>query len=270
MDDRSWILLPKSDERWQAGYKDFIEDAFGGRYRGRTAACPCMRCCCLAFGTQDVVEKHLFDKGFYPEFAKRKHRQRAPRGPEPEPEPEPVAVNDDEEFGEGEVADTGNVNSLLGSLISGTINGQLPGVIEKPNESAEIFFKLLEEARKELYPGCKEATKVSFVVRLFQIKCQFGITNNALEHILQLISRLLPEGHCVPDSLAKVRKVVRDLGLDYQKIHACVNDCVFVDGVKPCSVHRKPTGDLVPFSPRRVLPRFVNPRIRRKPPRFSI
>jgi hypothetical protein len=26
-------------------------------------------------------------------------------------------------------------------------------------------------------------------------------------------------------------------------------------------VHRKPTGDLVPFSPRRVLPRFVNPRI---------
>jgi hypothetical protein len=29
MDDHSWILLPKSDERWQAGYKDFIEDAFG-------------------------------------------------------------------------------------------------------------------------------------------------------------------------------------------------------------------------------------------------
>jgi hypothetical protein len=35
-------------------------------------------------------------------------------------------------------------------------------------------------------------------------------------------------------------------------------------------VHRKPTGDLVPFSPRRVLPKFVNPRIERKPLRFSI
>jgi hypothetical protein len=35
-------------------------------------------------------------------------------------------------------------------------------------------------------------------------------------------------------------------------------------------VHRKPTGDLVPFSPSRVLPRFVNPRIRSKAPRFSI
>jgi hypothetical protein len=35
-------------------------------------------------------------------------------------------------------------------------------------------------------------------------------------------------------------------------------------------VHRKPTGDLVPFSPRRVLPRFVNPRIKSKLLGFSI
>jgi hypothetical protein len=35
-------------------------------------------------------------------------------------------------------------------------------------------------------------------------------------------------------------------------------------------VHRKPTGDLVPFSPRRVLPIFVNPRIGSKSLRFSI
>jgi hypothetical protein len=35
-------------------------------------------------------------------------------------------------------------------------------------------------------------------------------------------------------------------------------------------VHRKPAGDLVPFSPRRVLHRFVNPRIGSKPLRFSI
>jgi hypothetical protein len=35
-------------------------------------------------------------------------------------------------------------------------------------------------------------------------------------------------------------------------------------------VHRKPTGDLVPFSPRRVLPRFVNPRIGSKLLGFSI
>jgi hypothetical protein len=35
-------------------------------------------------------------------------------------------------------------------------------------------------------------------------------------------------------------------------------------------VHRKPTGDLVLFSPTRVLPRFVNPRIGNKLIGFSI
>jgi hypothetical protein len=35
-------------------------------------------------------------------------------------------------------------------------------------------------------------------------------------------------------------------------------------------VHRKPMGVLVPFSPRRVLPRFVNPRIGSKLLGFSI
>jgi hypothetical protein len=35
-------------------------------------------------------------------------------------------------------------------------------------------------------------------------------------------------------------------------------------------VHRKPTGELVPSSPRGVLPRFVNPRIRSKLLRLSI
>jgi hypothetical protein len=35
-------------------------------------------------------------------------------------------------------------------------------------------------------------------------------------------------------------------------------------------VHRMPTGDLVPFSPRRVFPRFVNPRIGSKLLGFSI
>ena len=87
-------------------------------------------------------------------------------------------------------------------------------------------MKLLEQAKKELYPGCKNATKVSFIVVIFQIKCLYGISNAALEAILNLFSKILPEGHCLPDSLDKVQRVVRDLGLDYVKIHTCKNDYV--------------------------------------------
>jgi hypothetical protein len=68
--------------------------------------------------------------------------------------------------------------------------------------------------------------KISFIVTLFQIKCMYGMSNNALGDILQLFSMLLPEGHCIPNTLDKVQKVARDCRLDYQRIHACVNDCV--------------------------------------------
>ena len=54
----------------------------------------------------------------------------------------------------------------------------------------------------------------------------YKISNAALEAILNLFSKVLPEGHCLPDSLDKVQRVARDLGLDYVKIHACKNDCV--------------------------------------------
>ena len=57
-----------------------------------------------------------------------------------------------------------------------------------------------------------------------------GISNSGLEHILRLFLLVLPDGHCIPTFLEKVCKVVRDLGLDYQKIHACVNDCVLFRG----------------------------------------
>jgi len=54
----------------------------------------------------------------------------------------------------------------------------------------------------------------------------YGISNACLEAILKLFSMILSEGHCIPDSLDKVQKVVRDLGLDYVKIHTYKNDCV--------------------------------------------
>jgi hypothetical protein len=104
-------------------------------------------------------------------------------------------------------------------------------------------LKLLEQAKKELYPVCKNATKVSFIVELFQIKCMYGLSNAALEAILKLFGKVLRGGHCIPDSLDKVQRVVRDLGLDYVKIHACQNEfLLFFDkytNLKTCPICKK-------------------------------
>ena len=201
---------------WQTNFRKFIQTTFGGTARGETAPCPCSRCRCMSYRTQSQVQSHLVIRGFDESFIEEGNQAND------SDEGNAAAVVNDDETG-----DSGSVTELVSTLISGAIHEDIIGNInEEPNAKAKAFFNLLTEAKKELYPGCKEVTKVSFIVRLFQIKCMFGLSKSALAAVLQLFRLVLPEGHCVPDTLDKVQKVIHDLGLDYQKIHACVNDCL--------------------------------------------
>ena len=76
----------------------------------------------------------------------------------------PYFGEDDEEDASDDPAST---NTLIRNIISGSIHGQIIDAGEKPYKDAEIFLKLLQEAKKKLYPGCKVANKVSFIVQLF-------------------------------------------------------------------------------------------------------
>jgi len=236
------MRLPRHSEVWKRNFRSFIQ-TFGTSSRGLASiACPCTSCQCMIRHNLFEIQIHLVNKGFADCFINNEIEGQTsssaegrvnhdvspdlnnaePEDAQPTADTEPYFREDDEDDACDNPAAT---NSLIRNIISGSIHGQIIDA-EEPNKNAEIFLKLLEQAKKELYPGCKNATKVSFIVELFQIKCLYGISNAALEAILNLFSKFLPEGHCLPDSLDKVQRVVRDLGLDYVKIHACKNDCV--------------------------------------------
>jgi hypothetical protein len=246
-DDRSWMRLSRSSTEWQNKFIQFMDSRYGGISRGGTAACPCRRCLCMAYRTRAVVQVHVLSSGFAESFIMEEegsasvvlHNEDArPSGVRVHNDPPlaaavDVEVNNDEaaphDFGvdneEGAPSEDHGATNLIRSLIRGQIRGEISDE-DQPNDQAKVFFKLLQEAKKELYPGCEDATKVSFIVELFQLKCMYGISNRGLEGVLFLFSKFLPKGHCVPNTMEKVQRVVRDLGLDYIKIDACENDCV--------------------------------------------
>ena len=45
---------------------------------------------------------------------------------------------------------------------------------EKPNKDANKFYNFLREANHGPYPRCKKFTKLSFIIRLFHMKCHNG------------------------------------------------------------------------------------------------
>ena len=102
---------------------------------------------------------------------------------------------------------------------------QAGGVYDGPNEDAKKFYSLVEEANQELYSGCIGFSKLSFTLRLYLLKCLHGWSNESFTSLLELLKEAIPELN-IPQSYNKTKSMVKNLGLDYDKIDACPNDCM--------------------------------------------
>ena len=85
---------------------------------------------------------------------------------------------------------------------------------------AHQFDNILREADGELYPGSRKK-KLDFVVKLYQSKLLYGMSDAAFGSVLALIREHFPMCETLPPNLYYTKKIIRALGLDYQNIDAC-------------------------------------------------
>jgi hypothetical protein len=88
------------------------------------------------------------------------------------------------------------------------------------------YQELLKTAEKPLHPGTKHS-KLSATVHMYNLKCVGGISNKIFSDILEFINQLLP--HCnetLPDNTYEAKKFLSVMGLGYEKILVCRNDCM--------------------------------------------
>ncbi|CAN6704834.1 unnamed protein product [Malus baccata var. baccata] len=76
------------------------------------------------------------------------------------------------------------------------------------SEEFKNYEKLLKNAKQELYPGCENFSVLSAIVELMHGKIKFHLSNKCFDYFLG------------------IKKVLKGLGLGYEKIHACVNNCI--------------------------------------------
>jgi hypothetical protein len=58
------------------------------------------------------------------------------------------------------------------------------------------------------------------------IKSKFAFSNNCYKELLNLISDVLPENHKMPKDMYQSKKFLSGLGMDYEKIDVCDNNCM--------------------------------------------
>ncbi|XP_050875974.1 uncharacterized protein LOC127079634 [Lathyrus oleraceus] len=193
----------------------FLDYAYTkGNPRGKEILCPCANCYNTNWLTRNEVRNHLITFGFqkgYDVWVRHGEKKLKPGD-----------LNDNYMNHEKDQIDD----------IYGLLHGRFRDVVQEENEvnvglneDAKKFYNLVEEAKQDLYPGCKNFSKLSFTVRLYLLKCLYGWSNISFNALLELLREAMPSLN-IPDTFSKTKGLIRDLGLDYKKIDACPNDCM--------------------------------------------
>ncbi|CAL2240280.1 unnamed protein product [Prunus armeniaca] len=95
-------------------------------------------------------------------------------------------------------------------------------------DSAEFeqYEKLLKNANQELYPGCESFSVLTAIVELMHGKIKYRMSNLCFDYFLGVFKRMFPTDNCLPKDHKQAQKVLNGLGLGYEKIHACKNNCM--------------------------------------------
>ncbi|XP_021750776.1 uncharacterized protein LOC110716190 [Chenopodium quinoa] len=92
------------------------------------------------------------------------------------------------------------------------------------------YNKLMEASGEGLYEGYTTFSKLSFLLHLFHLKCMFHWSAESFNKLHELLLDAFPIIKEFPSSYYEGMKVINDLGLGYEKIHACPNDCMLYWG----------------------------------------
>lgn len=190
------------------GVDEFIETAFG--IPGvNSIKCPCRHCTCIERRDKQTIREHLYFNGVIKDKDFWKYHG---------------------EKGSSEVnkgtATTGLHQMCRDAFGMPQSHASSNEDVDDVEENAKRFYKLIEDVEQPLYPGCEKHTKLSFIVRMFNIKCMGGWSNMSFNLMLTLIKEILPGGEVLPNSLYEMKKIIADLGYGYKKIDACPNDCM--------------------------------------------
>ena len=74
--------------------------------------------------------------------------------------------------------------------------------------------------------GCTTFTRLSRVLALVNLKARFGWSDKSFTELFLLLKNLLPEDNTLPKNHYKAKKILCLVGMEYQKIHAYLNDFI--------------------------------------------
>ncbi|XP_031127671.1 uncharacterized protein LOC116029770 [Ipomoea triloba] len=97
---------------------------------------------------------------------------------------------------------------------------------EEFTDRSNELDELLSDSKQPLWPGCSKYTRLSAVLKLFNLKAGNGWSDKSFTALLGLLKDMLPEDNELSKNTYDAKKILCPMGMEYEKIHACPNDCI--------------------------------------------
>ncbi|KAL0546713.1 hypothetical protein IC582_016625 [Cucumis melo] len=197
----------RTSSEYAYGVEMFIKNGLKHSKTSNVMACPCLKCVNAKTLDVNTIRDHLFFNGI-----DQSYQEWIFHG-----ESLPIKRNNESVFSSvKEEIDEDDVDDTI---------GMFEAAHNYFNDKSENFEEVVDDAKKPLYPNCTNFTKISTLIKLYNLKAKFGWSDKSFTELLQLISDILPTPNECPTSTYEAKKILCTLGMKYEKIHACRNDC---------------------------------------------
>ncbi|XP_045083551.2 uncharacterized protein [Aegilops tauschii subsp. strangulata] len=223
--DRSWIRGTLFSREYVNGVKEFMNLIQAKFSEDEEILCPCRECLNRKYWHEAVVNKHILTHGMESTYTHWIYHGEDFNADVIE---HLVDVHDSEDGNNG--ADRfqemfGDLRTSVEQDQKETKNGD-GNNYANPSEIESFLKNVRQEAKRHLYHGCTKFSRFSFVVNLLHLKSCHRITNSAFTDILKLLAEAFPQPNTLPKSYDEAKNLLKELGLGYESIHVCINNCV--------------------------------------------
>ena len=98
-------------------------------------------------------------------------------------------------------------------------------VEDDPKASSDDFYCMLKDADEPLWSECETHTVLSAVSELLNLKSEFNMMVNYYDRMVAIRKKILSKDEKLIESFYVSKKIVKRLGMGYEKIDACCNGC---------------------------------------------
>ncbi|XP_074323694.1 uncharacterized protein LOC141660604 [Apium graveolens] len=208
--DRSWLKADRRTQEFKLGVDELLNFAFPNGFKENKISCLCSRCAHSKSWNAQTVKDHLYQYGIDQTYTC-------------------WIWHGESNYVQSHVVSEQETSE---SSVDPTNMRMRQDIVDDEDillDSSD-FMNHVQGENEPLYPGCESFTKMRALVKLYNLKAKHGISDKCFSDVLLLLASMLPEDNIMPSSFGEAKKTLCTLGMDYEKIHACPNDCLLYRG----------------------------------------